>query len=342
VEDDVRWEDEAYVKVYTRDTPEFLLLSWQARCLFFELIRKVDRAGVLAVGKLGLKGVAVILRAPWEELKAPLEELVAAERIVFNADAGTVLLPSHIEAQSATQSDAARKRKSRDSARTRASQPVGGSNPDEGEVTDRDRSSRDVTDGHESGPLVTKSHAVSQVVTKEEKRIEEIRSPLPPEGGNGRIERTEAKTEIPEERRGVTPISRGAGTHFALETFGNIAKEILDGYALVNPNSAVGDILAAINGFAPPGLSREELVARMRFSVRRFLEQNRGNPYVKGGLQPKGWAEWLNANGWTLSKPVAVSNAPRAVPAVFAPDAKQIDPAWALAKLAELDNDVDA
>jgi hypothetical protein len=166
--------------------------------------------------------------------------------------------------------------------------------------------------------------------------------PPPPEGGDGRIERTEAKTETREARRGVTPISRGAGTHFALETFGNIAKEILDGYALVNPNAAVGDILAAVNGFAPPGLSREELVARMRFSVRRFLEQNRGNPYVKGGLQPKGWAEWLNANGWTLSKPVAVSNAPRAVPAVFAPDAKQIDPAWALAKLAELENDVDA
>ena len=55
----MRWEDERYVRFYTRDTPEFLAMSWLARALFGLIMRKVDRAGILVVGRLGLKGVAV-------------------------------------------------------------------------------------------------------------------------------------------------------------------------------------------------------------------------------------------------------------------------------------------
>ena len=37
----MRWEDERYVRVYTRDTPEWCLLSWEARALFLLLLTAV-------------------------------------------------------------------------------------------------------------------------------------------------------------------------------------------------------------------------------------------------------------------------------------------------------------
>src|SRR5580658_6589118 len=42
----MHWDTERYVKLYVRDTPEFLAMSWQARCLLLELVRKVDRGGI--------------------------------------------------------------------------------------------------------------------------------------------------------------------------------------------------------------------------------------------------------------------------------------------------------
>lgn len=154
----MRWEDEQYVKIYTRDTPEFLALTWQARCLLHEIIRKVDRAGILKVGKLGLRGVAVAVRAPWDELEPPLRELLDNERIRFDEQLGAVLVPNHIEAQGARQSDRARQQKSRDQARASMSQDV-------------TESSHGVTPGH------TESHDVtirSDQIRSEEKRSEKI------------------------------------------------------------------------------------------------------------------------------------------------------------------------
>ena len=35
----MRWEDERYVRIYTRDTPSWMLLSWDAQALFLQLLR---------------------------------------------------------------------------------------------------------------------------------------------------------------------------------------------------------------------------------------------------------------------------------------------------------------
>jgi hypothetical protein len=57
------WENERYVRVYTRDTIDWVALGWEAQSLFLLLIRKVDRSGVLEIGKHGARGVAGLIGA---------------------------------------------------------------------------------------------------------------------------------------------------------------------------------------------------------------------------------------------------------------------------------------
>ncbi len=158
----MRWEDERYVRLYTRDTPEFKALSWQARGLFALIMRKVDRAGILAVGRLGLKGVAVAVDAPWVEVERPLRELLEDGCVAFDEPNTNVVLPNFLPAQEALQSDAARKRASRERARAMFGGSTDASEKARaalGGVTERDRN------GHETGHVVTSGAGESRTVT---------------------------------------------------------------------------------------------------------------------------------------------------------------------------------
>jgi hypothetical protein len=119
----MRWEDERYVRLYTRDTPEFLALSWHARGLFSLILRKVDRAGVLPLGRLGLKGVAVAIGAPAAEIEPHLAELLEDGCVVFDDSRAVLFMPNFMKAQEAPQSDRARAKASRE----RAQAEFGGS-----------------------------------------------------------------------------------------------------------------------------------------------------------------------------------------------------------------------
>lgn len=73
----MRWDIERYVRVYKRDTAEWLCLSWQARGLFYELLRKADRDGTLAVGRLEpAQAVALLVRGTRADVAGPLAELL--------------------------------------------------------------------------------------------------------------------------------------------------------------------------------------------------------------------------------------------------------------------------
>lgn len=113
----MRWEDEPYIRFYKRNTPEWCLMSWQARGLFGLIMRELDRAGIIEVGKLGLKAVAVAIRAPWAEIEGPLGELLEDGCIVHREDLRIVCSPNFIEAQEAASSDKARQKLSRERAR---------------------------------------------------------------------------------------------------------------------------------------------------------------------------------------------------------------------------------
>lgn len=164
----MRWEDERYVRFYTRDTPEFSALSWHARGLFGLIMRKVDRAGILPLGRLGLKGVAVAVQGPWAEIEGPLAELLDDGCAYFDQERGVLLLRNFIEAQEARQSDRARKQASRERARsliggsTTAAEAARSVLADGQNVTIRDpMPSHNVTESHDRSHDVTRGHTES-------------------------------------------------------------------------------------------------------------------------------------------------------------------------------------
>lgn len=138
------WENERYVRVYVRDSADDMILTWEARALWHELLRKFDRSGVLDMGKHGLRALAALVRMPVDVVTDAAAQLEADGRIEINAETGRVVAPNFIEAQEAKQSDKLRQAESR--ARRR-------------EV------SRNVTECHDSSQPVTTGHTVSQPVT---------------------------------------------------------------------------------------------------------------------------------------------------------------------------------
>lgn len=148
------WSNERYVRVYLRDTPEWTLLSWEARGLFLLLLRAVDRAGVLELGRSGTRALASLLRMPVEVVDRGLEELLANGCLERHGE--VLLVRNYIEAQEAAQSDKVRQAESRERRRAAARRA---------EVTNRDDLSRNVTERHERSRAVTSGHEASRDVT---------------------------------------------------------------------------------------------------------------------------------------------------------------------------------
>ena len=110
------WSNERYVRIYTRDTAAMLLIEWDERALFWELLRRVDRAGVLQLDGFGAEGLAAHLRCPAD---VAARALAAWVRVGLLEDHGDKLLvPSHLDAQEARQSDTERQRASRERRRS--------------------------------------------------------------------------------------------------------------------------------------------------------------------------------------------------------------------------------
>ncbi len=144
----MRFEDEPYVRVYTRNTPTLKLVGWRGRAVLWELTRAVDRAGLLDVGDDAVEAVVAATDLPEEVVRPGLEALL--KRKVVEVNGAVLLLPRFIEAQTAKQSDRARKAKEREMARAVAKALTVGTN-----VTPRDSPSE----------IRTKSHSQSQTVT---------------------------------------------------------------------------------------------------------------------------------------------------------------------------------
>lgn len=108
------WTSERYVRLYTRDTPEWLCLPWQSRALWPLIIRKSDRAGVIAT-KLGHRGIAVLCALPPEVTEVGLSGLL--EDGCLKAHPLGYAIPNFIEAQEARMDGAERQRKHREARR---------------------------------------------------------------------------------------------------------------------------------------------------------------------------------------------------------------------------------
>lgn len=104
------WANERYVRLYTRDTDDWLCLSFEAQSLWCLVLRKLDRAGVLET-KRGARGVAALVRGPVDVVERALTELLTDGCLVEHPRG--YLAPNFIEAQETSQSDPQRTRESR-------------------------------------------------------------------------------------------------------------------------------------------------------------------------------------------------------------------------------------
>lgn len=176
----LRWEDEPWVKLYTKDHPDWLELSGMARSVFYSLLRKADPAGLIHLGKSGLRGIAKLIDWPWDVLEPLLLELLADGCMSMNGERDGAVLPNFLEAQSARTNDIQRKRIQRERARASA---VGGV--------------RDVTDGHSASahvPAVTDGHDQNR---SEEIRLDQKKPPTPLQGDDFVLEAPKAKKDTP-------------------------------------------------------------------------------------------------------------------------------------------------
>lgn len=148
----MRWSDERYVRVYVRDTATWLLWSWETRALFLFIMRKVDRAGLLHVGRTRPeRGLAAVVGMPVDVVARSLPALMDAGEddspTVRISNEGVLVVPNFIEAQDARTDAAERQREHRARARDRAvSHNVAiSADPVSHDVTDSHTASHDVT-----------------------------------------------------------------------------------------------------------------------------------------------------------------------------------------------------
>lgn len=104
----MRWVDENYVRVYTRDSLNWQLLGWEAQALFVLALRKADRLGMIELGSHGLRGLCVLLKMPRDVVERASQELLDSGAWEF-CD-GTLVVPNFLDAQSAPMSTRARSR----------------------------------------------------------------------------------------------------------------------------------------------------------------------------------------------------------------------------------------
>lgn len=194
------WSNEAYVKVYTRETDDDLALSWEARAVWDAALKKFDRSGVIAT-KRGARGLAALVRIPIEVVERAIPELLTDGRLVERDDC--FIAPNYIEAQEASKSDKLRQKESRERRRsgvTFRDAPVTNRDVIDPAVTKRDQPSQIVTDRHERSHDVTLCSALHSVADPEQSalpRVESALPELPDPGAAVRLERVQAAAPAP-------------------------------------------------------------------------------------------------------------------------------------------------
>lgn len=160
----MRWEDERYVKLYTRTTLTTRRLGWEGRAVLWELFRKVDRAGITEIGEEDpVEALSALTELPlevcavaWPRLSGGAEPVVTIATVTQRDRVSRALfIPNFLPAQEAKQTDRARKEKQRELARAHLIVPL------------RDQSSQGVTNSHERSHGVTPSLAVPRLDEEE-------------------------------------------------------------------------------------------------------------------------------------------------------------------------------
>lgn len=160
----MNYADEAYVRLYLRDTINWKMLKWEGKCVIVLLIRKVDRAGVLDLGEFSdemAKAVAALIELPEDVVEAGLANIIKHKSIVRSGQ--FLVMPNFIEAQEAVQSDRVRKAEQRARHRDRTLAISRGLVTNRDAVTPRDIEPPAVDDGSiDSAHVTPRDSSVTQ------------------------------------------------------------------------------------------------------------------------------------------------------------------------------------
>lgn len=209
----MNYEDENWIKVYTRDTAGWLALEWQARGLMLEIARKLPKhTGELSLGRRGLEALGALIRAPWAEIEPYVHMLLEEGCLEYDQDRQLIRDPQHVDRQRAVSSGARRTEAWRDRKRTGGSDappPAPPAPPSSAPMKPRPPASRvaapvpssvtprDVVTSH--GDAVT-SHGDAARLEEEKEKKEENRVDPPRGGSPARApEGYGGKREIPED-----------------------------------------------------------------------------------------------------------------------------------------------
>ena len=129
------WQDERYVRLYIRDTADWLTWPWQSRALFPLLMRKADRVGRVSMGRSGLAGLAVLVGLPEEVVTVGVTGLVEDGCVL--QDETELLIKNFAPAQDIAKTDAQRQREHRAAQRSKALESK--------KLSEKSRESRTVT-----------------------------------------------------------------------------------------------------------------------------------------------------------------------------------------------------
>lgn len=120
----MRWEDERYIKAYTRDTLNWSAMGWEGQATLLLLMRKLDRVGLLEIGPMDpVVAIAAATGLPREIVAVGWARLTAQPEptlVLRNGTGRAIFMPNFLPAQEANQSDRARQKKSRDVTRAKA------------------------------------------------------------------------------------------------------------------------------------------------------------------------------------------------------------------------------
>jgi hypothetical protein len=162
----VDWQNERYVRVYTRETVADSALTWEARAIWIEILKRLDRAGVLSLGGCGLRGLAGLIRIPSDVVEIHFPSLLIDGRIVQNGD--FLVAPNFQEAQEAIQSNKQRTAE----CRARRREIALFNEKMSQNVTNSNESLQNVTTGNVLQRAVTPSLAVPSLTTLSTERVE--------------------------------------------------------------------------------------------------------------------------------------------------------------------------
>lgn len=101
----IDWSSDHFVRLYTRETDDDLLLTWEARAVWHELLKKFNKQGRLTT-KRGVRGLAALIRIPLDVVERVIPELAEDGRL--KADGNTFYAPNYQHANYTPRSSGAR------------------------------------------------------------------------------------------------------------------------------------------------------------------------------------------------------------------------------------------